>query len=75
MALIYNPLPATTLKLLYGQAYRAPNAYELYYQDGGRTIEAPEHLDPETIQTWEFVAEQEIAKKLRVDLRRLRQPH
>ena len=65
VALIYNPLPATTLKLLYGQAYRAPSAYELYYEDGGRTIEAPDHLDPETIQTCEFVAEQEIAKKFR----------
>ena len=29
-------------------------------------MEAPDHLDPETIQTWEFVAEQEIAKKFRL---------
>jgi iron complex outermembrane receptor protein len=66
VAVIYNPLTATTLKLLYGQAYRAPNAYELYYQDGGKTAEAPDHLDPETIQTFEFVVEQEIAKRLRL---------
>src|SRR5208283_650598 len=58
--------PATTLKMIYGQAFRAPSAYELYYQDGGRTIEAPDHLDPETILTCEFVAEQEIAKRFRL---------
>jgi outer membrane receptor for ferrienterochelin and colicins len=66
VALIYNPWNTTTLKLLYGEAFRAPNAFELYYQDGGRTQEAPKSLEPETIRTFEFVFEQEIAKRLRV---------
>jgi iron complex outermembrane receptor protein len=31
VGLIYSPLEKTTEKLLYGTAFRAPNAYELYY--------------------------------------------
>ena len=30
-ALIYQPRQPTTFKLLYGEAFRAPNAYENYY--------------------------------------------
>ncbi|WP_206955695.1 TonB-dependent receptor plug domain-containing protein [Trinickia acidisoli] len=35
VALNYKPTNADTFKLLYGQAFRAPNAYELYYTDPG----------------------------------------
>ena len=31
LALIYSLQPETSLKLIYGTAYRNPNAYELYY--------------------------------------------
>lgn len=31
LALIYKPQPKTAIKLLYGTAYRAPNAYEAHY--------------------------------------------
>ena len=31
LALIYKHSPSTTYKFLYGEAYRTPNAYELYY--------------------------------------------
>jgi outer membrane receptor for ferrienterochelin and colicins len=58
LALIYSPLEKTTLKMIYGGAYRAPNAYELYYSDGGETGKANPKLDPETIQTFELVIEQ-----------------
>ena len=34
IGIIYNPRKRTTLKFLYGEAFRAPNAYELYYGDG-----------------------------------------
>ena len=34
-ALIYNPWENTTLKLLYGQSFRAPNMFELYYDAPG----------------------------------------
>ncbi|MDF1555013.1 MAG: TonB-dependent receptor, partial [Deferrisomatales bacterium] len=66
VALIYNPLVQTTLKLLYGQAFRAPNAYELYYDDGElETQKANPDLDPETIRTYEVVWEQGIGAHLR----------
>ena len=34
LALIYSPWSKTTIKLVYGEAFRTPNVYELYYQDG-----------------------------------------
>jgi len=57
-ALIYSPLEKTTIKLLYGQSFRAPNAYELYYSALG--LEANTHLKPETVKTTELVVEQYI---------------
>ena len=65
VALIYNPLEKTTLKLLYGSAFRAPNAYELYYHDGFQTQKPPNELDSETITTTEFVLEQGIGEHFR----------
>ncbi len=53
-ALIWNPLERTTVKFIYGEAYRIPNAYELYYSDGNVTQANP-GLDPETIRTYELV--------------------
>lgn len=58
VGIIYNPWKRTTLKFLYGMAFRAPNAYELYYGDGGNTQKANPDLNPEKIQTYEIVAEQ-----------------
>lgn len=55
LSLVYSPWTKTHFKLLYGQAYRAPNLYELYYGD----------LDPETIHTYEAVYEQELPAHLR----------
>ena len=60
LALIYHPSPGNSFKLLYGSAYRAPNAYELFY--GSDTEPAavqkgnPE-LQSETIRTYEAVLE------------------
>lgn len=49
---ILTPRKETVLKFLYGDAFRAPNAYEqAYLQDG-------ENLRPEKIRTYEFVFEQ-----------------
>ena len=64
-ALIYSPLAATNLKLLYGTAFRAPNAFELYYHDGGLTQKQSVDLDPEEIETFEFVAEQGLGHHIR----------
>jgi outer membrane receptor for ferrienterochelin and colicins len=64
-ALIYSPFKQTAFKLLYGQAFRAPNAYELFYQDGGLTQKAGADLKPEKINTYEVVWEQYFAKHYR----------
>jgi outer membrane receptor protein involved in Fe transport len=63
-ALIYTPLEKTTIKLLYGQAFRAPNDYELYYQGYG--YEANPRLRPETVKTMELDLEQYFDRGLRV---------
>jgi len=64
LALIYSPLPQTTFKLMYGRAFRAPNNYELYYQDGFSQESNP-RLRPERIATGELVWEQDLGAKLR----------
>ena len=60
IALIYNPFDKTTVKLLYGEAYRIPNVYELYYSDGNISQKANPDLNPETIRTYEIVLEHAI---------------
>jgi len=62
VALIVSPGPTTTIKLLYGRAFRAPNPYELYYD--GSTI-SPK-LGPERIQTHEVVADQRLGSRVLV---------
>ncbi|MBA4417333.1 MAG: TonB-dependent receptor [Syntrophus sp. (in: bacteria)] len=59
-ALIYTPFEKTTIKLLYGQAFRAPNAFESYYNDGNVTQKANPNLTPEKIETYELVLEQYV---------------
>ena len=64
-ALIVTPSPAQAFKYLYGQAFRAPNAYELAYYSGGiRDVS----LRPETIATHEVVWEQYLGKSLRTSV-------
>jgi iron complex outermembrane receptor protein len=65
LAVVYDLLQKTTLKLLYGEAFRAPNPYELYYQDGGYTMKAAQELQPETITTYEVVLEQQFTPEIR----------
>jgi len=65
IALIANPWESTTFKLLYGRAFRAPSAYELYYNDGDSTQKASPDLDPETIDTYELVYEQVLGDNIR----------
>lgn len=64
-ALVWQPVKESTLKLLYGEAFRAPNAYERYYQDGGRSEKPSGHLKPERIETYEAVFEQQIGSHVR----------
>jgi iron complex outermembrane receptor protein len=62
---IYNPAPRTALKLLYGQAFRAPNAYELYWHQDGLAKANPA-LQPETNRTSELVLEQYVGSRFRL---------
>lgn len=62
--LIYSPWNLTTFKGLYGQAFRAPNAYEFDYESIGYV--ANHDLQPETIRSYELVWEQQLSKPLRL---------
>ena len=65
--LIWKASPATTLKALYGRAYRAPNAYELYYALLGLGGQKPNPaLRPERIRTQELIAEHFLAPDMRL---------
>ncbi|MBI2307955.1 MAG: TonB-dependent receptor [Rhodocyclales bacterium] len=67
LALIYKPLPQTAVKLLYGEAYRPPNAFERYYAtdipSGYRTNP---NLKPETIRSRELVLEHALSPSQRI---------
>ena len=65
VAVIYSPFERSTLKLLYGEAFRTPNVYEQYYQDGGESQKAAPLLEPETVRTFEVVWEQFLGRSLR----------
>ncbi len=68
LGLIYNPAERTTVKVLYGEAFRAPNVYELYYNDLAAvepTQKGNPRLKPETIKTCELVLEKYIGKNIR----------
>lgn len=62
--LIYSPWTTSTFKLLYGQAYRSPNTYEMFNAAPGFS-EANLDLKPETIKTYELVYEQYLANNLK----------
>jgi outer membrane receptor for ferrienterochelin and colicins len=57
------PRPQTALKVLYGSAFRAPNAYERYYYNyaAGLTTE----LHPEQIHSTELVWEESLSRHVR----------
>lgn len=67
LGVIYQPRQRTSLKLLYGQAFRAPSAYELYYQSGDAQKANPE-LSPETIGSGEVVWEEFIGRGLQTSV-------
>jgi len=59
LALIYNPVAKSTLKAIYGTAFRAPNFLEMALG---------QLLQPENITSYELVYEQEIGRHLRSSL-------
>ena len=57
LGLIYKLTPDLTTKLLYGTAFRSPNAYERYYVDQASSYKSVPGLTPEKISTREMVIE------------------
>jgi iron complex outermembrane receptor protein len=66
-SVIYKPVQPTTIKLLYGQAFRAPNSFERFYTDG-LTQRVNPGLRPETIDTYEVVVEQELGEHFKASV-------
>lgn len=64
LAAIIEADSRTNLKLMYGHAFRAPNTYELTYRSF--TQEANPNLEPETIRTYEAVAERKLGRNVRL---------
>ena len=64
-ALIYTPFERSTFKLLYGEAFRAPNDYEMNYYAQSYEEGNPS-LEPEEIKTWELIWEQKLWESTRL---------
>lgn len=64
-AFVYSPSEPTTLKLLYGRAFRAPNEFERNI-DVEHYYEPNRDLTPEYIKTLELVWEQRIGRGSRL---------
>jgi outer membrane receptor protein involved in Fe transport len=64
VGLIYAPTSGTTIKALAGRAFRAPNAYELYYS--GFEYQPNPKLQPEHITTLELIAQQFLGSGVQV---------
>lgn len=64
LALIYSPQPETAVKLLYGTAFRAPNAYEMFSH--GFFAKANTSLRPEEITTYEAIIEHQLGGDVRL---------
>jgi iron complex outermembrane receptor protein len=58
LGLIYDDGQTTTVKLLHGRAFRAPNEFELHYT--GVVYRTNPDLGPETIRTTELVVERKL---------------
>lgn len=62
LGLIYHPQPESTIKLLVGDAFRAPNAYEQAYLVNGASLRA------EKIRTWEITVDRYLGKNYKATL-------
>lgn len=67
LGLIWNPWQSTSFKLLYGTAFRAPNAFEFNSAVGINSKPNP-NLHAENIRTYEFVAEHYVDPNFRLTL-------
>jgi iron complex outermembrane receptor protein len=68
VVLVAEPASGTWLKGMYGRAFRAPSAYELYYEDGSVTQKPALNLEPERLETFEVAVERRLRPGLRGSL-------
>lgn len=72
IAAVYAPTSKTNIKLMYGRAFRAPNAYERYYAfgepGGGEAQVTNADLDLETIDSAELGIQQYVGEAIRLQL-------
>jgi len=61
-ALVYHPFNSGTLKLLYAEAFRAPNVYELNFFDNYNGFKSNPSLSPEKIKATEVIWEQRLSE-------------
>lgn len=66
VAVTARPYDGGLTKLVVGSAFRAPNVYELYYEDAGSTQKPALRLDPETIATFELEHSHDLTPELRL---------
>jgi outer membrane cobalamin receptor len=66
LGLVYRTENDTAIKALYGEAYRAPNLYELYYGGDDADVAANTALGPEIARTAELVFERHVGRRLRL---------
>jgi iron complex outermembrane receptor protein len=64
VAVLYHPSTSSTVKLLYGEAFRHPSVWELWYEEGSDGIIANPALGAEKIRTAEVVIEQRLSRGL-----------
>ncbi len=68
VAVIYQPSPRVSYKLLYGRAFRNPSAYMLFYDDAGFSTAANPAARPEKANTYEFDVERKLTRRLNATL-------
>ena len=66
--LVVVPWTNTAVKLLYGEAFRTPNAYEMNYDDAQDVYAANPDLSPEEIQTTSLIIERYFSDALRASV-------
>ena len=64
LALVYLPDHRDSLKLLYGSAFRAPDVYELGYEDPPSGVVSNPDLEAESIESLEAVWERRLSSTL-----------
>jgi outer membrane receptor protein involved in Fe transport len=63
-ALIYQPSAVWTYKFLYGRGVRNPSAFELFFDDGGRSGAPNPRAFPEKADTFEVDVERRVGKRM-----------